>query len=362
MQAALGSAYYSGKTLLVTGATGLVGKVLLETLLRELSDVKRVYVMIRPRKGPSGETLTPAEALRQVVIDSNAFDLLRARHGKAFETFVNERVVAVEGDLSRDRLGMASGDYERLQKEVEVVINSAALAVFDAPLDEAIETNTLGPQRILEFARGAPCRPFVAHISTCYVSNVAGPVFESPLDPGWTPGGLSQGDTFDADEEVRSLLDRIEQVRREGAGEQVRARLVNEGLRWARRRGWKDTYTFTKAMGEQLFARHQGEIPGLILRPSIIESALRTPAPGWIDGFRMMDPLIVGFARGQLVEFPGNPEAVLDVVPADTVVNALLMAIPWTHHGEGERVYQVASGMEKAASFETASRLPGGIL
>jgi len=122
---------------------------------------------------------------------------------------------------------------------------------------------------------------------------------------------------------------------------------VSEGLAWARRCGWKDTYTFTKSMGEQLFVRHKGDVPALILRPSIIESALRTPAPGWIDGFRMMDPLIVGYGRGQLREFPGSPEALIDVVPADTVVNALLAAIPWTHNGNGGLVYQVASGMEK---------------
>jgi 1-acyl-sn-glycerol-3-phosphate acyltransferase len=65
----------------------------------------------------------------------------------------------------------------------------------------------------------------------------------------------------------------------------------------------------------------------------------------------MMDPLIVGFARGQLRDFPGNPESVLDLVPVDAVVNALLMAIPHTHHGGGPPVYQAASGMENPLSL-----------
>src|SRR5690554_822176 len=60
----------------------------------------------------------------------------------------------------------------------------------------------------------------------------------------------------------------------------------------------------------------------------------------------MMDPLIIGYARRQLTAFPGNPEAILDVVPVDTVVNALLMVIPFAHEGGGPDVYQVASSAD----------------
>ncbi len=377
----IGAGFYSNKTLLITGVTGLVGKVLLETIVRALPRVKRVYVMIRSRTDRSGRQLSPAESLRQVVIDSSAFDPLRAQLGGRFDEFIGERIEAIDGDLSRERLGISEEVYVRLLNEVDVIINSAALAVFDAPLDQALETNTLGPQRILELARNAAKNPVVAHISTCYVNNISGPVFESPLDPSWTPAGTPPGEKFDADEEVRYITERVNRLRKQekprpvgrglngseakahasgtgnGAGravstdpeeqvreERLRQRLVKEGLRRARHRGWKDTYTFTKAMGEQLFARHCGETPAVILRPSIIESSLRTPARGWIDGFRMMDPLIVGYARGQIADFPGNPEAVVDVVPVDSVVNALLMAIPWTHSGKAPFVFQVASG------------------
>jgi nucleoside-diphosphate-sugar epimerase len=223
------------------------------------------------------------------------------------------------------------------------VIGNGALAVFDAPLDQAVQTNALGPLRLLDFARGGARRPFVAHVSTCYVGNVAGPVFESPLAPDWTPAGPDPPTRTTSIGRSNGCSPTSPGARRR---RDVERRLVDDGLAWARRRGWRDTYTFTKAMGEQLFARHRGDVPGLVLRPSIIESALRTPSPGWIDGYRMMDPLIVGYARRQLTEFPGHPEAVLDVVPVDTVVNALLMAIPFTHVGEGPDVYQVASGAD----------------
>ena len=58
--------------------------------------------------------------------------------------------------------------------------------------------------------------------------------------------------------------------------------------------------------------------------PSIIESALAEPRPGWIRGFRMAEPIIVSYARGLLREFPGVPEGVVDVIPVDLVVAAII--------------------------------------
>lgn len=330
--------YYADKTLLVTGATGLLGKALVEAILRKLPEVDRVHLLIRPSGGEGTRRRGPEERLREEILGSTAFRRLRRLHGARFDAFVEDRLRVVEGDLASDRLGMDPETWQRLRREVDVVINCGALAVFDAPLDEALETNAVGPLRVLEFARGAPDPPFVAHVSTCYVNRLEGPAFETPLDPARAPG--AEGDEpYDVDEEVRELRRRLDGLR----DADDRAAL---GMQRARRRGWQDSYTFTKAMGEQLFTRHRGEVPGLILRPSIIESALRSPEPGWMEGFRMIDPLIVAFARGQLFEFPGNPESVLDIVPVDMVVNALLASVPWTHEGQGPEVYQVASGTE----------------
>lgn len=43
--------YYVGKNVLITGATGFMGKVLLEKLLRSCSGVKAAYVLVRPKAG-----------------------------------------------------------------------------------------------------------------------------------------------------------------------------------------------------------------------------------------------------------------------------------------------------------------------
>lgn len=41
---------YRGVEVFVTGASGFVGKVLVEKLLRSCPEIKKVYVLLRPKK------------------------------------------------------------------------------------------------------------------------------------------------------------------------------------------------------------------------------------------------------------------------------------------------------------------------
>ena len=95
----------------------------------------------------------------------------------------------------------------------------------------------------------------------------------------------------------------------------------------ARERGWSDTYAYTKALGERMTELSRGDLPVLIVRPSIIESSLREPDPGWIDGFRMADPIIAAYGKGRLPDFPLNPDVTADLIPVDYVVNATLTTV-----------------------------------
>ena len=60
------------------------------------------------------------------------------------------------------------------------------------------------------------------------------------------------------------------------------------------------------------------------MRPAIVESSWQHPYPGWIEGFKMAEPLILAYGRGELPEFPASPDSVLDIVPCDYVVNAIV--------------------------------------
>lgn len=45
------AAFYGGKSILITGATGFLGKVLMEKLFRTSPDLKVIYILVRPKAG-----------------------------------------------------------------------------------------------------------------------------------------------------------------------------------------------------------------------------------------------------------------------------------------------------------------------
>jgi thioester reductase-like protein len=79
--------YFTAKRILVTGATGFLGKVLLEKILYSLPEVGLVYVLIR---GKQGSNLL--ERFKKEIVSSPCFDRLRAQQGNQFEAFIEAKV------------------------------------------------------------------------------------------------------------------------------------------------------------------------------------------------------------------------------------------------------------------------------
>ena len=119
---------------------------------------------------------------------------------------------------------------------------------------------------------------------------------------------------------VPLLAEKMEKLRAEWTDD----RMVELGKARAQALGWPDAYAYSKALGEWALLEGRGALPVTVVRPSIIEAALSQPHPGWIRGFRMADPVIISYARGLLKEFPGIPEGIIDVIPVDLVVAAIL--------------------------------------
>jgi fatty acyl-CoA reductase len=119
---------------------------------------------------------------------------------------------------------------------------------------------------------------------------------------------------------VPLLAEKTERLRTEWADD----RMVELGKARAQALGWPDAYAYSKALGEWALLEARGDLPVTLVRPSIIEAALAQPVPGWTRGFRMADPIIISYARGLLREFPGIPEGIVDVIPVDLVVAAIL--------------------------------------
>lgn len=374
--------FLQGKNIFITGATGFLGQPLLEKILWSIPQINRLYLLIRPQQQLDGRVMTAQERLEKEVFQSSAFDRLRALHGDQLLNFLQAKMVAVAGDISKGDLGLNPKVRAALHQDIDVVINSAAVVSFDPPLDDAFDLNVQGTRHVTEFATS--CRKVtLVHVSTAYVSgavneSVPETIYHTAREGGSDPFPERQFRDIDQDiahikklfaeireqscspelerEFKRSLNKRSRKPQREkNATHQekieglrkrwVRNRLTQEGMKWARQRGWNDTYTYTKALGEQMVLRYRQNIPTVIIRPSVIESSLSEPSPGWLDGLRMADPLIVAIGKGRLRSLPLNPNVIIDLVPVDMVVNSLLASIPKVGNGS-LHIYQIATGSQ----------------
>ncbi len=363
----------AGQRIGITGATGFLGTALVERLLRCVPGCELV-LLIR-----GGRRTGPAARARRELFGNDAFARLREQWGATFDAEVARRVTVIAGDVSVDGLGMDDAGRAAFAS-CTTVIHSAARVSFDSPLDAAVEVNLVGPLRVLEAVRdaGAAAGRPPAHLITVSTAYVAGsrrglapeaPLNETPFstDVDWRAEVEAARRTrADADAESRrpELLARFGKEARDelgAAGPPLLAaksekrreawlsdRMVEAGRQRAKALGWPDAYAYTKSLAERAVHETKGDVPVSVVRPSIIESALAEPAPGWIRGFRMAEPVIISYGRGLLKEFPGIPEGIIDVIPVDLVVAAIIAVaargpVPDTPRQSGD-VVQVATG------------------
>ncbi|HAP77973.1 MAG TPA: HAD-IB family hydrolase [Acidimicrobiaceae bacterium] len=220
--------------------------------------------------------------------------------------------------------------------------------------------------------------PHLVAVSTCYVAgNRRGNAPEELVSDGPWDIGLDWRKEVAAARRIRSdaeatsrLPEKLAEFRKEARGELgaagapalasktedlrmawVKDQLVEAGRARAASVGWPDAYAFTKALGEQALTETKGAVPVSIVRPSIIESSLAEPFPGWIRGFRMAEPVILSYARGLLKEFPGVPEGTVDVIPVDIVVAAII-AVAALGPEQAAPITQVASGSTNPLKYK----------
>src|SRR5438105_9679232 len=170
-----------GKTILVTGSTGFLGKSIVEKCLRAIPEVARINLAIR-----SSARRPAVERLEREVLASPAFRRLKEELGEdRFTRLAAEKLAVMEIDLGRDGLGLSDASRQRL-RECDVVIHSAAAVEFDNPADLSAQTNLLGAARLVEALRESAARPHLVHVSTAYVGGMLRGLVreEPPLDPG----------------------------------------------------------------------------------------------------------------------------------------------------------------------------------
>ena len=351
----------AGQHVLMTGVTGFVGEALLHLVLNEVPDL-RLSVLVRPKGSTTG-----AARIAKLLEKPIFAEVVAAAGG--VEPLMSRSVAVVEGDLA---------DVPALPTDLDAVVHCAGDVSFDPPVDEGFTSNVIGTRdllaRIDEARAGSGREIHYVHISTAYVAGRRrGTIPEAPVEHdvdleaelAW---GLSQRQSVEHRSRSAQVLEKERKKAEKEHGraglltaarateaarrQWVKDELVRIGTERARSLGWTDCYTFTKAMGERVVERWaaQGNRASIV-RPSIIESALERPHVGWIEGFKMAEPLILAYGRGELPEFPASPDTIVDIVPVDHVVAAIVAVLAHPPEPAAPNFFHVSSGDRAPLTF-----------
>ncbi|MFL5311153.1 MAG: AMP-binding protein [Myxococcales bacterium] len=370
---------FRGREILLTGVTGFLGKVALVMLLDRYPEIGRVHVLIRPRAGGSAD-----DRFFGKVVSAPPFRPLQDKHGADLDRFLREKCSPIAGDVAQPLLGLSEEQVRSFAGKLACVVNCAGLVTFNPSLELAISVNTGGARHAAELCKSTGAK--LVHISTCFVAGTRrGPVFEDEMLVGSFPkqhaeeeGEDLPGARFSVDAELADVDRLVKRLREQADDHALQARfraaavrrlesegrdtsdekavrlaagrerklwlsqkLIDAGMERAQVWGWPNTYTYTKAMGEQAIA--MSGCAYSIVRPAIVESALRFPFPGWNEGFTTSAPLVFLALKGQRV-YPAGQKLVLDLIPVDLVAAGILGVAGAACAGRAERVYQLASG------------------
>lgn len=326
--------------ILLTGANGFLGKVILGLLLDRFPDFKHLHILLRPRAD-----LPAFDRFFEETLRSPALSEIVKRKG---EDFLRTKVSVWPGDISAPGCGLGGGNG--LAGRADLIINCAGRVDFFPPLDDSFSSNVDGVQNVIALARDLGAK--LLHVSTCFVCGEAdGLIEESEPVSGYYPHRRGREDRhFDAREELRQAREIIAQIyESDGAGgsdksrrsRELTQRLIALGKQRAAGWGWVNTYTYAKSLGEQIIAASEG-LDYAIVRPAIVESAWQFPFPGWIEGGRTAAPLVL-MALGGLKDWPVREDAPLEVIPVDMVASAVLMVAALVLEDRHEEVYQLGS-------------------
>ena len=339
---------WPARRIAVTGSTGFLGTALVERLMRAVPDCELV-LLVRPGKRSTPDPTGSPRDLPQQRLRPPA---RRARQGRVLGRgrptgHRHRRRRRHRRPRSRRRGSPA------LSPRCDIVIHSAATVSFDAPIDHGGRGQPARPHPHRRdpprpgrrLRTSSPCRPATSpatvgarHPSNCSPTarststSTGEPRSPPPVGPAPTsmpraalPNVSTSSAAMPADETRRCRhpaarrQDRTDApalgVGATGRGRPCPCRLARLARRLRLHQGPRRASPRSNPRAtfrSRSFARRSSSRPG----PS--------PCPGWIKGFRMAEPILISYAQGLLKEFPGVPEGVVDVIPVDLVVAAII--------------------------------------
>nr|UEV87811.1 fatty acyl reductase 5 [Maruca vitrata] len=284
--------FYKGKTVFITGGSGFIGKAVIEKLLYSCPELDRIYLLMRGKKGVKSE-----DRLAQLYNSSVCFDRLKSEKPDIFFS----KVFVISGDIMEPGLGLSEEDRALLVNRVNVIFHVAASVRFDDPLPFAAKLNLGGTREIVELSKEVRNLNALVHVSTSY-SNTNRKVIEEVM----YPPHADWRETLEVCENIDEHSLRV-----------LTPKYLGE---------IPNTYTFTKQLAEHVVYEQKGQLPAIILRPSIVIASVEEPLPGWMENFNGPVGILVACGKGIMRSLYTDPDLIADYIPVDVCVKSIIAA------------------------------------
>ena len=140
------------KNILLTGTTGYMGSHILDYLIKHTKS--NVYCLIRTKNNTDPQT--------------RLLDTLKFYFGNKYDKLIFKRIFAVEGDITKNRLGLTPLYYNEIGSSIDCVINSAAIVKHYGNPNLFNDTNIKGTENVISFCEKFNCQ--LIHLSTLSIS------------------------------------------------------------------------------------------------------------------------------------------------------------------------------------------------